>query len=550
MAAFGLIVAVFVMRLLYLDVIVAHEYSTQAKAARTIGITVEAKRGTIYDRNHNVLAISVDATTIYANPSEVDDPRGTAAKIADAIGGEADDYVDKLLDARRQFAYIKRKVDPAVAQSLRDQNLKGVYFLRDSKRSYPYGQVGGQIVGACNEEVNTETQTEYLKGIAGLEYYYDKQLSGTPGYYEAERGADGTPIPGGVHESVPAQNGEDIIVSLDIEMQRALEEKLTSGLAAVGTNSGTAVLMDGGTGEIYAAASLPLFNPADRTTVEEGSTQLKAVSNLLEPGSVFKTVAAMSLLETGSMGPEDTLFAPAVISADGYKVSDAHERGDTVYSLRQVMQYSSNVGIALAVERMGFKPFYDHILKYKLNELSGVDYPGEQSGYLLDYDKWSRVAGYNATFGQGLSMTPLQITRFYAALVNDGSAPTPHFLLRSSGDEAPREWKQTQVVENTDAIAPMTSMLETVVTDGTGKRAAVEGVKVAGKTSTAEIYDEVNGGYLKGVYNLCFAGYLPDSSSRLVCFVGADRVPFDSGVTFIFRDIMSEAVNRYNIVPE
>ncbi|WP_124061072.1 penicillin-binding protein 2 [Gordonibacter sp. Marseille-P4307] len=549
---FLIVAAVLFLRLFYLDVIVADEYSKQAQEARTSKIVVEAPRGTIYDRNHNVLAISVDATTIYANPSEVEDVQATAAQLATVLGGQADDYAPKMGNRNLKFSYIKQKADVPVADKVRELGLKGIYFLADSKRSYPYGQVGGQLVGACNTEVDEDTKEEYLTGISGLEYYYNDALSGKPGYYEAEYAQNGSPIPGAVHQSVAAEEGQDIVTSIDIEMQRTLELKLALGLHQVGTESGTSVIMDAGTGEIYAAASYPLFNPADRSTVAEGSMQLKAVSHLIEPGSVFKTATAMALLETGTMKPDDTVYAPATISADGYVISDAHERGDTVYTLRQVMQYSSNVGISLSAERMGFDKLYDHIKKYNLNSPSGVDYPGEQTGYLVDFANWSRVVGYNVSFGQGVSLTPLQITRFYGALVNDGVECTPHFLIGMSNAEDMPDWdsRRQRVIDDTGKIADMTSMLKTVVTDGTGKRAAIEGYNVAGKTSTAEIYDEVNGGYLKGMYNLCFAGYLADSSSQLVCFVGADNVPSDSAVTFIFHDIMTEAINRYNIVSQ
>ena len=544
------IFAVFFIRLFYLQVIVAPEYSQQAEAARTVGFYVEPHRGTIYDRNGNILAISVDATTIYANPSEIDDPYSIAGAIASVLGGNAVDYVDSLTGNSRTFSFIARKADTDKAAQLKALNLKGIYFIDDTRREYPYGQVGGQVVGACNVEIDEDTGSEYYKGISGLELYYNEDLAGTAGYYEAEVGADGTPIPGGVHESTPAVNGQDIVVSLDIELQESLETQLTEGLANMGVKTGTAMVMDGGTGEIYAAASLPLFNPADRSEVPEGSTQLKCISNLLEPGSIFKTVSAMSILETNTMTPDTTIACPAVLTADGYQVSDAHERGDTVYSLRQIIQYSSNVGISLSTEKMGFDKLYDHILKYNLHTLTGVDYPGEQLGYLLDFDNWSKVAGYNISFGQGISVTPVQLVRFYGALVNDGVECTPHFLMRYAQTGEEPVYETQDVVENKDAIAPMQSMLQTVVEEGTGVKAAIDGYDVAGKTSTAEIYDEVNGGYRDGVYNLGFCGFIANSSSQLVCYVGADEVPSDGVVTPIFKAIMTSAIDRYNITPK
>lgn len=320
--------------------------------------------------------------------------------------------------------------------------------------------------------------------------------------------------------------------------------------------------MDGGTGEIYAAASLPLLNPADRTNMEADAPKLKCVTDLFEPGSIFKSVSAMAILEAGTMTPDTELFCPSSIEADGYVITDAHERGDATYTLQQIMDQSSNIGISLATENAtvgdvsGFRNLYNKINEYNLHTKTGVDYPGEGEagteylGNLLPFDDWSKVTAYNVSFGQGLSLTPLQITRFYGALVNDGVECTPHFLLSKPQSGETAEYGSDAVIKDKKAIDDLTSMLKTVVTEGTGKAAAIDGFNVAGKTSTAEIYDEKNGGYRKGVYNLAFTGFLADSSSQLVCFVGANEVPTDGVVTPIFKDIMTTAIDRFNIYPE
>lgn len=546
-------------RLFYLQVIVAGEYSEQAEEARLVSIDVDARRGTIYDRNGTVLAISVDATTVYCNPSEVNDAGRAAQLLSETLGGQIADYLGTLTQSNLSFAYLAQKIDVEVAQDLEakldEAQVKGVYFLDDTRREYPNGQVGGQIIGACEIAVDEESGTEYYSGISGLEAYYDDILSGTPGRYVAERGQYGVPIPGGVHEDTPAVDGQDIVISLDITLQGYLEERLAQGVADIEGTGGNAVVMDAGTGEIYAAASTPYFNPADRSVVEEGATQLKSVTDLLEPGSIFKTVSTLAVLETGTYGPDDEIFCPSYITADGYTISDAHARGDQTMTLRQILDQSSNVGISLAVEEMGFQELYDHIVKYGLHKRTGVDYPGEGEagtdalGYLVPFDEWSRVTGYNVSFGQGISVTPLQMTRFYGAIINDGVACTPHFLISKPQTGENPEYATEQIVENTSVLPTMIDMLKTVVTDGTGTAAAIDGFEVAGKTSTAEIYDEENGGYRKGVYNICFTGFLADSSSQLVCFVGANEVPGDRVVTPVFKDIMTTAIDRFKITP-
>ncbi len=538
-AFFALLALLFFGRLFYLQVIVSGQYSAMAQETRTVSFDTTPRRGTIYDRNGTVLATSVDATTIYANPAEVDDPAGEAAKLAEVLGGEAADYQEKLSQESTTFVYLKRQADVEVAAQVKQLGLKGVYFIADTRREYPCGRIGGQVIGFCNVDG---------EGITGLELQYDDVLSGTPGTYSAERGQNGIPIPGGVHEETPAVDGQDIMISIDIQLQEYVEERLEQGAKDIGAEGGTAVVMDGGTGEIYAAATLPYLNPADMSTVEEGADQLKAVTQAYEPGSVFKTVSTMALLETDSMKPDDTLFCPAVIEADGYKVSDSHERDDATFTLREILDQSSNVGISLSVEKMGFDKLYDHIKTYNLNEPTGVDYPGEASGTLQPFDKWARITGYNVSFGQGIAVTPLQITRFYGALVNDGVEVTPHFLINLPQTGETPTYATEDVIANKSAIPTMVDMLKTVVTDGTGKPAQIEGFSVAGKTSTAEVAE--GGKYKEDVYNLCFTGFLADSSSQLVCFVGANEVPGTGNVAGVFKDIMTCAIDRFKIMPE
>ena len=581
LAIFAIFAAVFFLRLVYLQVIVAGDYSAQAQAQRTSYLTIEPRRGTIYDRNGVVLATSVDATTIYVDPTEVTDVNMTAQLLADSLGGQASDYLEKVTANNTRYSVIKRKADTSVgddlqsrvtervAEAQKQENVRakdageqaqtvqsGIHFVTESRREYPNGQVAGQVVGACSIGVDEDKNREYYYGICGLEKQYNDVLSGTPGYYEAECGRSGQAIPGGVHEQVDAVDGQDIVVSIDINLQRDVEEYLTNGCKDLEAASGSAVLMDGSTGEIYAAASLPLFNPADRSEVKEGAMQLKCVTDLFEPGSIFKSVSAMAILETGTLTPDSELFCPASITADGYTISDAHERGDATFTLREILDQSSNVGISLATEQMGFDELYNHIVKYNLHSTTGVDYPGEGEegtdalGMLAPLEQWSAVQAYNVSFGQGVSVTPLQMTRFYGAIVNSGVECVPHFLLSMPQSGYTPVYETEDVIENKDAIGDMQSMLKTVVTDGTGKLAAIDGYNVAGKTSTAEIYDEENGGYRKNVYNLAFTGFLADSSSKLVCFVGANEVPGNRVVTPIFKDIMTSAIDRFGITSE
>lgn len=538
--AFVAVALIWAGRLVYLQVVKADEYSAAAAASRTVSVDISPRRGTIYDRNGNVLATSVDATTVYGNPKEIKDAKATAEVLSEVLGGEASDY-EELLGKDTTFVYLKRKADVDVAQALKERALSGVYFIEDTKRVYPYGKVAGQVLGFVNVDG---------EGVSGLELYYDDILKGTPGKLVVQRGGGGIPIPGGTEVDEPAQDGQDIVISIDIDMQSYLEKRLAEGVEQIGGDEGEAVLMDASTGDLLAIASTPYFDPSDPSNSEIGSDSLKAVTQAYEPGSIFKTVSMTAMLEDGSVTPDTTVFAPAGLAADEYVISDAHERGDMTMTARYVMQDSSNVGISLLVEQhLGFVPLYDRIVSYGLNDVTGIDYPGEAAGYLAgNVESWSQILKYNVTFGQGISTTPLQMTRFYGALINDGVAVTPHLLISKPQTGEAVTYGTETIIENKAAIEPMLSMLETVVEEGTGTGAAIEGYTVAGKTGTAEYVDEETGLYAKNSYNLDFVGVLPDASTPLVCFVGVNKVPYERNTTEVFKDIMTEAISRYRVV--
>lgn len=569
MCAAGAIALLFCAVLFKIQIFDGPSYVAAAESMRVATVPIEPRRGTIYDRNGNVLAISVNKTTIVCDPTEIVDtkinqkegysPWEPAQILAEYLGGSAEEYYEIITKPDTRYAVIYRKADPDVAnqikEKLSDAGVLGVYYTSDPQREYPHGEIGGQIIGAVQEMADPETNREYYVGVTGLEAYYDDILSGEPGWATHERGKDGTKIPNGIHEEQAPVDGQDIVVSLDLGLQRKVEETLKKGMKDLKSKGATSVVIDGATGEIYAAASLPLFNPADRSVVEEGATTLKVVTDLFEPGSIFKTVAAMAILESETLTPDDEIFCPAELAADEYYISDAHERGDATFTFREILDQSSNVGISLATEQMGFDKLYDAIIRYNLHSDTGVDFLGEGEagtdvlGMMKSFDTWSKMDGYSASFGQGISITALQIARFYGALVNDGVECTPHFLISYPQTGEVATYPTEDVIENKNAIPVMQDMLKTVVSSGTGTGAAIEGFNVAGKTSTAEIYDEKTGTYKENSFNLAFTGFIADSNSSLVCFVGAQEVPGDGTTTSMFKDIMTTAIDRFRISP-
>lgn len=536
----ALLVVVFAFQLFRLQVFDAADTAAQGQAARDSSVRLLAHRGTIYDRNGNVLATSVEVKSVYCDPTLISDLQEEAQDLVSVLGNSVEYYSDIMTTPDSRYVCVARKIPVETAEKLEELSLDGFYYEDELERVYPYGEVGGQVIGCLNSDG---------EGYTGLEAYYNDILSGTDGIRRSQAGVGGAPIPGTVYEQVDPVDGEDIMISLDIEMQAYLEEQIKASAEKLDAENSTSVLMDAGTGEIYAAASLPLFNPGDRSVVEAGATDLKCITNAFEPGSVFKTVSALSVLENDVMGSEDEVDCPVELTADGYTVTDAHDRDACTYTLRDILAYSSNVGIALSVEQLGFTPFYEDIKKYLLTETTGVDYPNESAGYLLDRSNWSHIQGYNVSFGQGVMVTPLQMTRFYGMLVNDGVAVTPHFLIAKPQEGEYASYDTQTVLTDEQDIETTVDMLTSVVEYGTATDAAIEGYTVAGKTSTAEVASD-DGGYKEGVYNLAFCGFLPNSTSKLVCFVTTGETPYQTNVCAPFKAIMNYAIERYKISPK
>lgn len=536
--AFVALAVLFFCRLVFLQVIVAPTYTAMAEESRTINFPVTPKRGTIYDRNGQILAVSVDCTTIYCNPSEVTDARHEASMISTVLEEDAEYYEGLLSREPSTFVYIERQADAEKAARLKEMELPGIYFIADSRREYPNGGVGGQVIGVCDVDGN---------GITGLELQYDELLRGTPGTYSAERGEKGAPIPGGVHEDTPAIDGEDIMISLDIRMQTKMEEALEQGILSYEGEHGNAVMIDGDTGEIYAICSYPYLDPTDRENSLIGSDNLTAITQAFEPGSIFKSVSALTVLSERALEPEDVIFCPAGLEADEYIIKDAHERPDVEMSFATILNESSNVGISLATQEAGFDKLNAMIERLQITQKTGVDYPGEAQSVMPDFNEWAYVTGCNISFGQGLTATPLTMARFYGMVAADGLLCQPHFLMAKPQSGEWMEYESEQVITDQEALDKLKGMLQGVVLEGTGKDAEIEGYDVAGKTSTAEIAED--GGYAKSRYNLCFAGFIDDSNSDLALFVSANEINYEGRMASVFHDIMLEAIDLYNIVP-
>ena len=463
--------------------------------------------------------------------------------LAQNLGGVASDYVGDLT-ADTTFRYIKRQVDQDVAdkieQELSDQGLAGIYYLKDSKRIYPYGSTGAQILGFVGSEGT---------GLSGLEYYYNDILTGTDGQMIMETGLGGTPIAGGTSEVTEAQNGTDIMLSVDIDLQEEAERIIAEGVETYQSESGSVMVSDPKTGEIYAACSTPL--PDFSNLTDSSSLDLKLVSQSYEPGSVFKVITTSIGYDLGLYTPDTVYNVPARYTlGDNYVQDDDGRDYAEDMTLRYMLQHSSNPAMALlANDVIGPKRFAEGVERFCIGQKTGIDFPGETTGIVKSYDEYDgTTAGYMA-FGQSVAIPMIQIVRAFAAVGNQGTLTTPHFLIAKAGEKV--DWPSGGQAISSEACEQEIDAMRAVMTDGTGKNGAVDGYDIAGKTGTGEQAKDGSDGYEGYYYVASLCGFANADDPEVLVYVGLNGTSHLAlgSAAHIFHDVMQQSVAILGIAP-
>ena len=538
MVLFALVVA----RLLWLQVIDAPNLSTKAQSLHTTNVTLTAKRGTIYDRNGNVLATSVECRTIYCNPKEVTNKPTCAQELANALGGTADDYLSTL-SQDTTFAYVQRRVDTDVAQdllsALSEDGITGVYALTDVKRVYPYGAVGGQVLGFVDTDGN---------GITGLELQYDDILKGTDGELVMERGRDGQPVAGGASQIHEATDGEDIITSLDINIQQIAETQLAQAVKDVKGESGNAMVTDPKTGEILAACSTPYADLTNPSSITNDGLKLSNVSDSYEPGSTMKVLTMAIGYDTGTITKNSTFSVPPTVKVGDDEVSDADDRDYTMdMTPTEIMRRSSNTGAALVGMAIGADNFSAGLAKFGIGQKTGIDFPGEADGIVPSRDQYTGATTGAAAFGQGIAFPSVQLVRAVGAVANGGTMMTPHFLIQKGSETV--DWGEGERVISEQAAECVVSDMRAVVQDdGTGRKANIAGYDVVGKTGTGEQASS-EGGYVENRFMSSFIGFANGNDASVLCYVGINGTSYHGSAAAVpsFVAIMNEALTDLNV---
>lgn len=543
MAGLGLAGLAITARLADFQLVNADRYQAEADARRLTSQVLYAKRGTIYDRNGTVLASSVECKNVYVNPQLIEKKqRKKAIKALVEVLGVEEDFVSDLIDQDTTFAYVKRQVDEADAEILEKKNITGIEFEPAIKRVYPNGALASQVLGIVNVD---------NVGVSGLEKQYDEILTGVNGSLARERALDGSFIAGGAYKKVPAQDGMDIVLALDANIQRVAEDALAEVVERVGAKNGSVMVSDPTTGEIICCCSYPTFDPTDLASASNADLNLRMVTDVYEPGSVFKSFVAAAAIEHEGMTPDTEFSVPAVVQVGDDQVRDADKRdyGMTM-TLREMMRRSSNTGFVLVGQQVGADDFDAHVIgDFGFGASTGIDFPGESLGIIKDRDEYDGATLGSMSFGQALAVEPVQMVRAMSAIANKGVMTTPHFLKTRAGQEVDWTDGETRVVSEETARA-VADMMRTVVDEGTGKLAQVVGYEVSGKTGTAERASEGQNGYLEDNYMSSFMGFVSTSDPRAMCYITLDGTAAGSdAATPVFRTIMETALPALGIKP-
>jgi cell division protein FtsI (penicillin-binding protein 3) len=530
-----------VVRLTFLQVRGAEDLAARGLEQRLKSFELAADRGRILDRSGAPLAISLEARDVYADPSLVDDPAEVAAALAPILVRPVDD-LQRTLSASGTFVYLARQVDVEVADVVAALRLPGVGLLASTRRSYPGGSLASQVLGF----VGTDGY-----GLEGLEAAYEEELAGAPGERRAEFSASGQEIPSDVATVKEPRPGRDLVTTIDREIQYQAQAALRLAVKENGAKGGTIIVMDPVTGDVYAMASYPWFDPNVFGEVEAERRRNRSVTDTWEPGSVNKIITAAAAIESGAVSLDERFSVPAARRVGGFVIHDSHPHPVARMTLGEIIAQSSNIGSSLVADRVGSGPLVRFFSRFGFGRPTGVGLPGEASGVLPPLESWSGVTRATVSFGQGVSATPLQMASVYATVANGGEWVRPRIIRAiqdRNGTFEPAPPSPTRRVLSTETADLLARMLAFVVEDGTGSNAQIPGYQVAGKTGTAKKLDR-HGRYTNR-YVASFIGFLPASRPRVVVAAIIDEPTTTYGgvaAAPLFQDVARFAIQRLGI---
>lgn len=507
-------------RLGYVQFGMGNDLTNLARDSWSRNIPFEPERGKIVDRNGVSIAENKSAPTVYVIPRQIEDPAGTAEKLATVLDGSKEDIYQRVSkNSSIERLPEGRKISFEKAKEVQALDLKGVYVAEDSKRHYPFGKYLSHVLGFTGID---------NQGLAGLELYYDKELQGEKGSVQFFSDAKGKRMPEMSDEFEPPKDGYDLKLTIDTKIESIIERELDNAEALYNPDGIIAIAMDPNTGEILGMSSRPSFDPDDFQNVpQEVYNRNLPIWSTYEPGSTFKIITLAAALEEGKVNLEEEHFHDhGSVKVGGAKLRCWKSGGHGDQTFLEVVQNSCNPGFVELGQRLGKETLFDYIRGFGFGQKTGIDLAGEGTGILFDLDQVGPVELATTSFGQGVSVTPIQQVAAVAAAVNGGTLYQPYIAKELVDPRTGEVVMRKTPVSKRKVISESTSKevrhaLESVVAQGTGGNAFVDSYRVGGKTGTAQ--KAKDGRYLENNYVLSFIGFAPADDPQIVVYTAVDN---------------------------
>lgn len=537
-----------IFRLAWIQFVRGDELRQEGIINRMRDVPVEAKRGSILDRNGNELVTSVSADSIYAIPNQIKKPDQVASQIAPLLGMDVE-KVKKIITKKSRFEWVQRKVDFEVSQKIKDLKIEGVGFAEESRRYYKQETLAPHILGFTG----TDNQ-----GLMGMEAAFEEELKGVAGRIVIEHDAAGREIPQALHQYISPTQGNNLVLTLDQTIQHFVERELDKIITAYNPKMAVIIVMEPKTGKILAMGNRPTFNPNKwREAPQSVWDRNPAVWYNYEPGSTFKIITASSALEENTVKVSDSFYDPGF-----YKVADRKIRcwkleGHGSQNFEEVVQNSCNPGFIQVGLDLGKEKFYKYIQAYGFGQSTGLGLPGEAKGIMIPEKNATNLDIATMSIGQSIAVTPIQLITAISAVANGGKLMKPQLVERIEDPKGKvienMEPQEVRQVISQETAKVTSQLLENVVTKGSGKNAFVDGYRAAGKTGTAQVVSE-RGGYAGGKYVASFAGFAPVNDPKISVLIMVAEpqggIYYGSQVAAPVFSPLARDILRYMGVPE
>ncbi|MCS6292156.1 MAG: penicillin-binding protein 2 [Nitrospira sp.] len=536
--------AVVLFRLVSLQVLQAAELTAKADRQHQKTVSLEGARGTVVDRHGKVLAMNMEVPSVFGIPTALESPAKTARSLSPVLHVRTDE-LEKKLRQDRSFVWLARKLDPEQGHRLEHMPMEGIGLVMEGRRFYPKGPLLAHVLGFAGMDG---------EGLEGIERRYESQLHGEKRVVILQRDAMGrTVFPKGQAEQVPAA-GHSLVITIDEVIQYIAEKEVEEAVTKARAKSGTVIVLDPQTGAVLALAISPRFDPNAVASLTADRWRNRALTDAYEPGSTMKALVAAAALEEKVMKPGTMLYGENGRMTIANTVIHDHEKLGWM-TFAQVIQKSSNIGAAKTGMALGDQRLYRYLQAFGFGQKTEIDLPGEAGGLVKHPREWGRRSLASISMGQEIGVTPIQMVSAVAALANGGVLMKPYVVseVRDAQGKALRQIlpQVKRRVVSPETARTVTSILEGVVTDGTGAKAAIPGFRVAGKTGTAQKIDPRTGAYSSTLFVGSFVGFVPADNPRLAMIVVIDEPQGESwGGTIaapVFRRVGEQVLNYLGV---